>query len=100
MPGQPRGLSSTCSTVKPLSRRHSKSLHGFDLTRDDPERKELMFYGGTGPFVHSDADIAEGLARWRRSCAEFDADPRKFRTRRIAEARKWLAENGEDDRSF
>lgn len=78
---------------QPLVESALQSLHGFDLTRD-PEQPNLLTHGGEGEFVHSDADIADGLSRWKRRCVEHDADPVGFRSRRIAEARKWIAENG------
>jgi hypothetical protein len=77
---------------QPLVETGLQSLHGFDLT-SDPDRPSMLTHGGDGAYVHSDATIAAGLVRSKRYCAEHDADPEGWRQRRIADARKWIAEN-------
>jgi hypothetical protein len=52
-------------------------LHGFDL-RYDPERPGVAQHGRGGPYMHSEQDIADALARWRLNCARYDADPVEY----------------------
>ena len=62
-------------------------LHGFDL-RYDPERPGIAQHGRGAPYLHSQQDMAEAFARWRRDSARYDADPigylRKVRQQALA----------------
>jgi hypothetical protein len=56
----------------PLVQMALTRLHGFSLT--DAGGGHLQ-HGGSGPYVHSEAEIGRLLEAWRRDAADYDRDP-------------------------